>query len=81
MPNNWQLFRGYTKFDFTVDEGKERLNPSRDKNSGKHRRRKVEKSCVTPAGASTSLTSRINGKKTQHTQCCVQSSTLITYYQ
>ena len=26
-----RLFRGYTKFDFTVDEGKERLNPSRDK--------------------------------------------------
>ena len=35
------------KFDFTVDEGKERLNSSRDKNYGKHRRRKVEKSCAT----------------------------------
>ena len=31
-----------------VDEGKERLNPSREKNKGKHRRRKMnEKSCVT----------------------------------
>ena len=40
--------RGYAKFDFTVDEGKGRLNPSRDKNKGKHRRSKVdEKSCVT----------------------------------
>ena len=37
----------YTEFDFTVDEGKERLNPSREKNKGMHRRRKVdEKSCV-----------------------------------
>ena len=26
-----ELCRGYTKFDFTVDEGKGRLNPSRDK--------------------------------------------------
>ena len=35
MPNKWRtisLIRGYTKFDFTVDEGKGRLNPSRDKN-------------------------------------------------
>ena len=42
-----RLFYGYTKFDFTVDEGKERLNPSREKNEGNHRRRKVEKSCLT----------------------------------
>ena len=36
-----------TKFDFTVDEGKERLNP-REKNEGTHRKKKVdEKSCVT----------------------------------
>ena len=36
-----------------VDEGKERLNPSREKNKGTHHRRKVdEKSCVTPAGTS-----------------------------
>ena len=27
-----RLIRGRTKFDFTVDEGKGRLNPSRDKN-------------------------------------------------
>ena len=27
-----RLVRGYTKFDFTVDEGQGRLNPSRDKN-------------------------------------------------
>ena len=26
-----RLIRGYTKFDFAVDEGKVRLNPSRDK--------------------------------------------------
>ena len=45
MLNKW---RAYTKFDFTVDEGKERLDPSREKNLGKHRRRKVEeKSFVT----------------------------------
>ena len=42
-----RLIRGYTKFDFTVDEGKEWLDPSREKNEGKHRRRKVGKSCVT----------------------------------
>ena len=37
-----------TKFDFTVDEEKERLNPSREKNYGTHRRKKVdEKSCAT----------------------------------
>ena len=43
-----RLIRGYTKVDSTVDEGKERLNPSREKNQGTHRRRKVgEKSCVT----------------------------------
>ena len=59
-----RLIRGYTKFDFTVDERKGRLNPSRDKNYGKHRRRKAEKFRVTPSGASTSLTSRINGMTT-----------------
>ena len=42
-----RLVRGYTKFDFTVGEGKGRLNSSRETNQGKHRRRKVEKSCVT----------------------------------
>ena len=51
-----------TKFDVTVDEGKERLNPSREKNKSMLRRRKVdEKSCVTfllcdpPAGTSNEL--------------------------
>ena len=32
---------------FTVDEGNGRLNPSREKNSGKHRKSKVEKSFAT----------------------------------
>ena len=54
-PNHWTT---------TVDEGKGRLNSSRDRNKGKHRRVKVEKFCVTTAGASTSLTSRINGMTT-----------------
>ena len=63
-----------SKFDSTVDEGKGRLNPSRHKNEGKHRGRKVEKSCVTPAGTSTSLTSRINGMTTHtHTHTHTQS--------
>ena len=44
--NGERLIRGYTKFDFTVDEGKGRLNPSHDKNEGKHCRRKAEKSFV-----------------------------------
>ena len=43
---NDELVGMYPKFDFTVDEGEGRLDPSRDKNQGKHRRRKVEKSCV-----------------------------------
>ena len=43
-----RLIRGYTEFDSTVDEGKGRLNPSCEKNEGKHRKRKVdEKFCVT----------------------------------
>ena len=50
MSNKWRtisLIRRYTKFDFTVDEGQEQLNPSREKNEGKHRRRKVKKPCGT----------------------------------
>ena len=45
----WRMINSWVpaKVDFTVDEGKGRLNPSPDKNKGKHRRRKVEKSCVT----------------------------------
>ena len=38
------LCRGYTKFDLTVNEGEERLNPSRDeKLQDKPRRKKAEK--------------------------------------
>ena len=33
---------GRPEFDFTVDEGKEWLNPSRDKNQGTYHRRKVD---------------------------------------
>ena len=37
-----------TNSDFTVDEGNKWLNPSREKNLGTHRRKKVdEKFCVT----------------------------------
>ena len=33
MPNKWRTINSLVqKFDFTVDEGKERLNPFRDKN-------------------------------------------------
>ena len=54
MPNKWRTIKSLVhKFDFTVDEGKEQLNPSCEKNKGTHRRRKVdEKFCVTPAGTS-----------------------------
>ena len=57
MPNGWRTIRSLVhKFDFTVDEGKEWLNPSREKNQGTHRRKKVdEKSCVTPASTSNEL--------------------------
>ena len=38
----------YTHIDFTVDEEKEWLNPSREKKKGTHRRKKVDKkSCAT----------------------------------
>ena len=49
MPTEWRTIKSLLhKFDFTVDEGKERLNPSREKSKGMHRRRKVdEKFCVT----------------------------------
>ena len=50
MPNKWRTIKSlvHIKFDFTIDEGKERLNPSREKNSGKQRKWKVDvKSCVT----------------------------------
>ena len=77
------MCHGYTKFDFTVDEGKERLNPSRDKKlrqasqkeGGEREKKKRSSSGVKPAGASAyytercSLTSRINGMTT-HTHTC-----------
>ena len=50
MPYVWRTIKPleYTKFDFTIDEGKEWLNPSREKNKGMHRRKEEdEKSCVT----------------------------------
>ena len=75
LPNKGRTIKSLLhKFDFTVDEGKERLNPSRGNNQGKHRRRKVEKSCVTPACTSTKLTPRINGM-TAHTHIHTRVST------
>ena len=57
------------KFDFTVDEGKERLSPSREKNKGTHRRRKVnEKLCVTPAGTSNEVDVQNKREENTHTQ-------------
>ena len=60
----------FPHFDFTVDEGKEqRLNPSREKNKGTHRRRKVdEKSCVTPAGTSDEFDVQNKWRENTHTQ-------------
>ena len=67
LPNKRRTIKSLLhKFDFTIDEGKKRLNPSRGKTQGEHRRRKVEKSFVTPACTSTKLTPRINGM-TAHT--------------
>ena len=31
MPNMWGTIKSYTNFDFTVDEGKERMNLPREK--------------------------------------------------
>ena len=73
MPNKWRAINLWVdKIDFTVDDGKGWLTLSREKNEGMHRRRKVEKSCVTPAGTSTTyifilyihIMSRISGMKT-----------------
>ena len=42
MTNEWRTIKSLVhKFDFMADEGKEWLNPSREKNEGTHRRRKV----------------------------------------
>ena len=66
MLNKWRTIDSWVhKIRLDSRRGKgTRLNPSREINKGKHRKRKVEKSCVTPAAASTSLTSRINGMTT-----------------
>ena len=49
MPNGWRTIESLVhKIRLHVDEGKEWLNPSRDKNKDTHLRKKVdEKSCVT----------------------------------
>ena len=65
-----------TTYYFTVDEGKEWLNPSRDKNQGTHRRRKVDEktcvasSCVTPAGTSNELDVQNGWEENTHTHTC-----------
>ena len=42
MPNKWRTITSLVhKFDFTVDEGKEQLSPSREKNKGTHLNREV----------------------------------------
>ena len=47
MPNGWRTIKSLVqKFDFTVDEGKEWLNPSREKNQGTHRKKKVDENPV-----------------------------------
>ena len=71
MPNNgWRTIKSlvHKKVVFTVDEGKEWLNPSREKNEGTHRRKKVdEKSCVTPAGTSNELDVQNEWEENTHT--------------
>ena len=72
MSNGWRtiesLVHKITKFDFTVDEGNEWLNPSREKNEDTHRRKKVdEKSCVTPAGTSNELDVQNEWEENTHT--------------
>ena len=49
MPNGWRTIKSLVhKIRFHGRQGKEWLNPSREKNKGTHRRKKVdEKSCVT----------------------------------
>ena len=69
MPNKWRTIKSFVhKFDFMVDEGKERLNPSREKNKGTHRRSKVvAKSCVTPAGSSNEFDVQNKWEEKTHT--------------
>ena len=46
MPNKLRTID--SNFDFTIDEGKERVNSSREESQGKHCRKRVdEKSCET----------------------------------
>ena len=70
MPNKWRTIKSLVhKFDFTVDEGKEQLNPSREKNKSTYRRRKVdEKSCSTPAGTSNEFDVQNKWEENTHTQ-------------
>ena len=76
MPNKWRTIKSLVhEFVFTVDEGKERLNPSREKNIGMHRRRKVdEKFCVTPAGTSNELDVQNKWDENTHTRQVVLST-------
>ena len=75
MPNEWRTIKSLVhKFDFTIDEGKQWLNYSREKNQGTHRRRKVdEESCVTiillcgPAGTSNELDVQNEWEENTHT--------------
>ena len=69
MPK-WRTIKSLVhEFDFTADEGKERLNPSREKNECTHRRRKAdEKSCVTPAGTSNEVDVQNKWEENTHTQ-------------
>ena len=62
----------YTKFDFTVDERKEWLNPSREKIKARTAERRwmrnpVRPSCVTPAGTSNELDVRNEWEENTHT--------------
>ena len=67
MPK-WRTIKPFTTFDFTVDEGKELLNPSHKKNKGMHRRRNVDdKSCVTQAGTSNELDVQNKWEENTHT--------------
>ena len=46
--NDPEMDQRSAEIDFTIDDGKEWLNPSREKNKGTHSRKKVdEKFCVT----------------------------------
>ena len=68
MENDYFVGTQNSIFEFTVDEGKERLNPSREKKckastAEEKLERRKENFCMTPADARCSLTSRIIGIK------------------